>query len=258
MGIDHYAYHSKISAVRTSDKLLFAVLPLIICLFADTNMISIIIIAVMCFSTVFCSGLNLKNFLLLMTIPFSFLILGTLTMIVCHVDGTKGVISSVSLFGSSFGITWRSLAKGLKLFLKSLAAVSCLYFFSLNTTMNSFFDFLRKTKCPTILIELMELMYRFIFVIGGEADRIYISQSSRLGYKNFKLSLRSLGALSTSIFLKSFGRVDRMNRALEARGFQGRFEFLLLEEKKCIWLRNSGILFSILLVILTVMVKVVR
>lgn len=257
-GIDQCAYYSKISSVRVSDKLIFSLLPLLICIIADSYPVNLMVIAGMCVCTVRCSNLSLRKYLTLLTIPSTFLVVGTLTIIVNQIVGSHSpALYSISMFGNTYGITQQSLNIGLKLFLKSLASVSCLYFFSLNTTMNSLFTYLRKIKFPTIMIELMELMYRFIFVIWSEANKIYVAQSSRLGYHGFMVSMRSLGALASTVFIKSFHRTDRLNHALEARGFHGSFDGLMMEEKKCNTLKISGFLLSMVLVLVAMMEKVI-
>jgi cobalt/nickel transport system permease protein len=76
----------------------------------------------------------------------------------------------------------------------------------------------------------MELMYRFIFIIWDEAGRIHTAQASRLGYGSFADSLRSLGELAASVFIRAFKRADRIGLALESRGFEGNFEYLCERE----------------------------
>ncbi len=255
-GFDKYAYYSKITSVRASDKLMFTLIPLMICLWMDDYIISLIIMIVMGFCTVICSGIQIRNYIKLLTIPLSFLLIGTLTVIINQLGtaDTKPILAA-SIFRHTYGITRMSLITGVKLICKAMAAVICLYFFSINTTMNSFFSLLRRSRFPVILIELMELIYRFIFVIWSEADKIYIAQSSRLGYKSFTVSLRSLGALGSTIFMKALGRADRMNHALEARGFNGRFEYLATEEKNNILLRYGGPVFGFILLVIAIMLR---
>jgi cobalt/nickel transport system permease protein len=88
-----------------------------------------------------------------------------------------------------------------------------------------------RKRTPGIFVELMELIYRFIFIIWDEAGRIYTAQSSRLGYSGFKNSMLSLGELVTTVFIRALRRVDRISVALESRGFEGNFDCLIEEEK---------------------------
>lgn len=251
MGIDKYAYNSRLAATRTFDKLIFSLLPLFVCLFSNSNIVSLTVLSVMGVSTIYWSGLSVRKYLKLLTLPLTFLILGTLTIIIQAIDATDiSVIHTAPIFGKTYGITKQSLEGGMELILKSIAAVSCLYFFSLNTTMNSFFNSLRKSKLPSVLIELMELIYRFIFVIGSEANRIYTAQASRLGYRSFLVGLKSLGVLAAALFVKALGRTERLNYALEARNFRGSYEYLIIKDEKCIAFSIGGILFAVFLICL--------
>ena len=251
MGIDKYAYNSRLAATRTFDKLIFSLFPLLVCLFSNSNIVSLTVLSVMGVSTIYWSGLSVGKYLKLLTLPLTFLILGTLTILIQAIDAADiSVIHTVPIFGKTYGITKLSLEGGMGLILKSMASVSCLYFFSLNTTMNSFFNSLRKSKLPSVLIELMELIYRFIFVIGSEANRIHTAQASRLGYRSFPSGLKSLGVLAAALFVKVLGRTERLNHALEARNFRGSYEYLITKDESCIAFSIGGILFAAFLICL--------
>ena len=58
---------------------------------------------------------------------------------------------------------------------------------------------------------------------------MFISQNSRLGYRDIKTSYKSLGALASTLFIRSFKRANDLYTALEARGYNG--ELKVLEEQ---------------------------
>ena len=229
-GIDKYAYKSKIATVKASHKLLFTLLMMCVCLFFSSLAVSAVTIAVMSVATLLLGGYRLKKYVGLLLVPFSFLIIGVLTIIINQLTSADEAIVSLHVFGGVYGVSPASATAGVKLFLRAMGAVTCLYFFSLNTPMNSFLSLLRK-RAPTILVELMELMYRFIFIIWEEAAKIHTAQASRLGYKGFMNSLRSLADLVTSVFIRAFRRVDRVSVCLESRGFDGNFDYLTEPER---------------------------
>lgn len=73
---------------------------------------------------------------------------------------------------------------------------------------------------PHLMVELMELIYRFIFVLTETASRIRLAQESRLGYQ-LRRSLSSLGTLASMVFLRAWRKADRVYTALESRGYSG-------------------------------------
>ncbi|MCX7615567.1 MAG: cobalt ECF transporter T component CbiQ, partial [Clostridiales bacterium] len=248
---DKLAYSSKLSNIRAAEKIFFAAVPLLICLFANSILVSVITISAMFLANIIMGGIYPKQYIKLLLLPFGFLIIGVITIIVNKIEpGSPDKLLYFHLFGGMYGITMRSLIMGIGLFLKAFAAVSCMYFISLNTPMNSIFNYFRRLKLPSLFIELMELIYRFIFVVWNEAGKIRCAQNSRLGYVNFESGLKSTAGLISMVFVKSMNRVEKTNLAYESRGFDGEFKYLIEEEmgsKTVLFL--GAILSSVLLAI---------
>jgi cobalt/nickel transport system permease protein len=127
------------------------------------------------------------------------------------------------------GVTPAGAARALGLALKALAAVSCLYFVSLNTPMVAFLGALRRLRLPPFFVEVMGLVYRFIFLLLETTRTISLAQRSRLGYGNLRSSFRCLGTLVSMLFVRSFIRADALYTALLARGYES--ELKVLEPK---------------------------
>jgi len=259
IGIDKYAYNSKLSRVKASEKFFFSIIPLLICLIANSKIVSAVTLVAMGFATISMGGFCTKRYLKFLLIPSSFLVIGVITIIINKLEpASAGKLFYFEIFNSIYGITTKSLNLGITLYLKSLASISCLYFFSLNTPMNSIFNFLRKLKLPILIIELMELIYRFIFIVWEQASKIHIAQSSRLGYNGFKRSIKSLAELVSMVFIKSMNRVERIDIALESRGFDGNFIFLIEEEKESKEVKYFGGLLIIALIAIIVIERVIK
>lgn len=63
-----------------------------------------------------------------------------------------------------------------------------MYFLALNTPVTDVTMALERMHVPHLLVELMELIYRFIFVLTETASRIRLAQESRLGYQGLRRS----------------------------------------------------------------------
>lgn len=257
IGIDKYAYTSKISKIDPKTKLLFALFPLCICIICNSFIISILTIVIMTYATLKLGGISYNRLFKLMLIPTSFLLVGVLTIIINRFLSSENLLLSINLGNYFYGVSGESLIKGLKIVFKALGAVSCMYFFSLNTSMNDFFNFLRKTRLPILFIELMELMYKFIFVIWEEKEKVYIAQSSRLGYLGFKNKLKSSAELMTVLFLRSFRRVDKINISLESRGFDGSLDILTDEYMKHKKMEFYTIIIAIILILVYILERII-
>ena len=85
--------------------------------------------------------------------------------------------------------SYASIRKGIQMILTALASVSCLYFLSFNTPMTDVLSVLKKLHCPDLLVELMLLIYRYIFLLLDISFCISLSQDSRLGNRDLKTSM---------------------------------------------------------------------
>jgi len=226
ISIDKLAYTSELKNVNPMEKFIFAMVTIIVCISLNNIAVSIIILLLMASITVFKGKLPLKNYIQLMSLPLAFLIMGVITIAVNVVSTNKGLIFSFSIFDIRLGCTWDSISIAARLFLKSLASVSCLYFLTLTTPIFEVLSVLRKLKVPKLFVELMGLIYRFIFVLLDTVNMIYISQNSRLGYSTYRTGLSSLGKLVTSLFLSAYKRSQNIYTAMESRCYDGEINLL--------------------------------
>lgn len=157
--------------------------------------------------------ISVCQYLKLLAIPLSFLIVGTLTVVISQFPPGHQVLFGIAVGGKLWGMDTASLLYGLHLVFRALAAVGCMYFISLNTTVHDLLVFFRRMKFPAILVSLMELIYRYVFVLLDEAGKIKTAQSSRLGYRTFRSSVQSTGALFASLFFRAYLRCDKIYSA---------------------------------------------
>lgn len=87
---------------------------------------------------------------------------------------------------------------------------------------------LRRLRLPKLMVEMMGLIYRFIFVLLETAATMLIAQNSRLGYINLRTGYRSMGSMVSVLFIRAYKRSNELYTSLEARGYDG--EIKVLEE----------------------------
>lgn len=153
-----------------------------------------------------------------MIIPFSFLVMGIIPILI-EFNGSEYVIVLINKY--NIGITEKSINTSLNLFFRALSAVSLTYFLALSTPMISFFEGLYRLRLPKLLISLMELIYRYIFILIDEAAAMYKAQKLRLGYRNFKSSIYCISELIAMLFIRAYKRADFSCQALLSRGYNG-------------------------------------
>ncbi|MHB1420520.1 MAG: cobalt ECF transporter T component CbiQ [Bacillota bacterium] len=231
INIDAFAYTNRLRYVNPAEKTVFALLTLFICLGFSSLLVSGIVIVMMSIVTIYLAGIPVKVYSKLLLLPLSFLLVGVLTIIVSI--GTNGLAANagdwlikVTVAGRVLGVTQLKLIFGAGILGKSLGSVSCLYFLSLTTPMVELASIMRKLKFPVIFVELLELMYRFIFVLQKTSTDIFISQASRWGYSSTKNSMKSLGQLTAALFIRSLYRSQALYIALSARGYTDKLNVL--------------------------------
>jgi cobalt/nickel transport system permease protein len=80
---------------------------------------------------------------------------------------------------------------------------------------------LERMRAPRLLTLIAGFMYRYLFVIGGEARRMRVALAAR-GYRpRHALQAAALGRVATALFLRTFERGERVYVAMLARGYAG-------------------------------------
>lgn len=235
--IDQYAYINKIVDIHPMEKIILSLTTMVICLAFSAPLTSVLVISFMAVLSILVAGIPARFYLKLMSLPLFFLVTGVLTVALNFATNSPDFLLWGFRIGRYwFGVTGMSLALAGNLFLKALGAVSCLYFLSLTTSMVEMFAMLKKLRLPPLFIELMSLIYRFIFVLLEATDKIYTSQASRWGYANIKNTYRSLGQLVTNLFTKSYHSSQMLFTTLMSRCYQG--ELNVLENSYTLSKRN--------------------
>ncbi|MCQ4636383.1 cobalt ECF transporter T component CbiQ [Anaerovorax odorimutans] len=225
MMIDKLAYSSPWRYKSTHLKSCFAIGTLLICVAVRSFLVSSVILALMGCLTVTYSQASLSRYGKMMLWPLGFLMLGTIAVFF-DVAGEPMGLLHVAIGSKYIVMLTESLAYGARLILVSLASVSCLYFLILTTTMPDLMDGLKRLHLPWLVIELMTLIYRFIFVLLDSALAITTAQNCRLGNRNLRTSIRSMGGMLAALFIQAMGKSSALFDSMEARCYEGRIRVL--------------------------------
>lgn len=226
MGTDKYAYASKLKNVNPLAKLFVTAVSTGVLLACGSIAASVATVLLMCAVTARMGGTQPHVFIRLLNAPFLFLIIGCLTVLVGVFPADAQILFGFLVGNSVYGITEATLVEGLRILSKAMGIIASVYFFVLSTPMTDLSWALGKLRLPPLFIELMELIYRFIFILMDTMHRIRTAQASRLGYHDLKASYQSTGVLASMVFLRAYRRSDRIYSALESRGYTGRLTTL--------------------------------
>ena len=77
--------------------------------------------------------------------------------------------------------------------------------------------------CPRALVLVIQFLYRYLFVIAEQAQRMRQAASCRRGQRGRSFEFRAAAGALGVLFARSWQRADGIHQAMLARGFQGRF-----------------------------------
>ncbi|MFF2856295.1 MULTISPECIES: cobalt ECF transporter T component CbiQ [unclassified Peribacillus] len=227
--IDKYAYFNGLKDVHPLEKMVFAISLLLFSLTVRDMTVSLITFTVMSALIIFAAKIPVSYYFKLLLLPGFFILSGTITIL----------FSFTSKFTSFSNIWWSwkvgnwqifisddSIGTVINLITVVIGSISCLYFLTLTTPITVILSVMRKLKVPSLLVDLIELTYRFIFIFLETALAIHQSQASRLGYGSLRKGIRSLGLLTSSLFLGVLQRSGHLTMAMNARGYQENLSYI--------------------------------
>jgi cobalt/nickel transport system permease protein len=234
--IDSLAYTNRLRWLPPSHKLLFAMILLSGSLVSVPIVQGLIVLWLGIWIVIY-AGIPVRIYLQLLALPTGFWMSSTIALVVGAVAQDQQMTAAVQwdaiqwaghpvglaigpvyLYGSQTGF-----AQAMLLFTRMLASTSSLYFILLTTPFTEVLQVLRKLRCPVLLVELLMLMYRFIFTLLSIADELWIAQNARSGYRTWKRGMHSFGILVGQLLQRTFENYRTMSLTLASRGFDGEF-----------------------------------
>lgn len=89
------------------------------------------------------------------------------------------------------------------------------------TTFPAVLRALAALRVPSLFVLIAASMYRYLFVIVAELGRMRAALVSR-GYRpRSALQVQAAGRVATALFLRTYGRGERVHRAMLSRGYRG-------------------------------------
>lgn len=229
--IDYYAYASRLRGWTPGFKALFSMVCLVLCIACDNAYVSLGTILLMGYITVIMGGLSFRRYISLMTIPIVFLFFGSVAIAV-------GVAPfPVGQYHVHMGFFYlycsdESILATLRLIARAFGAVSAMYMLTLSTPASEVILVLRRIHVPRLIVELMNMIYRYIFLMMDTQCRMKNAAESRLGYCDFRTSCISFGQVAGNLLVVSLKKGNAYYQALEARCYDGELRFL--EEEKAV------------------------
>lgn len=125
--------------------------------------------------------------------------------------------STVILLGHRVSAGWLSLSS---LIARGALSVTAALALAGVAGMTGISRALRLLRVPQILVTQLLFTYRYLFVLGGEAERMWLAYSLRApGQRG--VAFRQWGSFAGQWLLRSLGRAEHIHAAMLCRGFTG-------------------------------------
>lgn len=229
LSIDYCAYASAIRGWNPYYKAAFSAACLILCIAYDSIAVSIAVVLVMGGVTVLLGKLPLRRYLSLLSIPLAFMLLGT-AAIALGVSLQPAGQYRIYLGFFYLYTSQESLRQAVCLLLKALGAVSAMYMLTLSTPASEVIQVLRAVHMPGIIVELMSMIYRYIFILMDTHYRMKNAASARLGYCDYRTALSTFGRTASNLLVVSLKKGTAYEQALASRCYGGELRFLTVEK----------------------------
>ena len=221
--IDKYAYTNNLAKSNPTIKLIIGMVFLFASMIINNLVILFGIMVLMSMIIVGIAKIDITNYLKLIKIPMYFLIAGVIANTINISFDSEGFMYSIKVSNMYIGVSMTSISTSIYVFFRAIACLTCVYFFVLTTPFNQLLMILKKLHIPDTIVELIMLVYRFIFIFLEEVEEIKKSQELRFGYTNLKNSYKSIGILGNLLYKRLMKRYEDMSISLDMKLYNGKF-----------------------------------
>lgn len=131
----------------------------------------------------------------------------------------------LSLLGLT--ITDAGVARFISIVLKSWLAAQTALLLSMTTPFTDLLWALQSLRLPTVMVMIIAFMYRYLFTLKDESERLLRARASRSGTVqghrgggNLSWRAQVAGGMVGSLFLRSYERSERVYAAVLSRGYR--------------------------------------
>jgi cobalt/nickel transport system permease protein len=218
--IDQYAYTSRIRRIDPAQKAALTALVIVLCLLLNHPAVGAVAVVWMGGLAVMWAGVPGRVVGRVLLAEGLFLLLAVVGVLLSFsTDPLPAPFANVQVGPIWVGTSSASLALAALLVSRALGCAAAMNFLALSTPLVDMVELLRRLRVPPVLIDLVSVMYRFVFVLLESMQRMHTAQQSRLGYATRRAAMRSSALLASRLFVDAYQRSSRMQTALESRGY---------------------------------------
>ena len=234
--IDTSAHTNRWRKKSLAEKALLALGMLVVAVVVTSWKADLAVAATMIVATLFGARVSFSLWWKTMTAPFGFLVIGVARVVFQIQDWHVGLAP-------------HGLDLAIRLAAHAFAGVTCLLFLALTTPAADLTAGLRRVGVPAEIVEMMLLIYRFVFQLADTAQTMHAAQAARLGYSSYRRHMHSLGILIAALMPRALARAEALEVGLAARGWHGDLKVLSPVRPASLWWIGGILILELIILI---------
>ncbi len=217
--IDYYSYRSGLGRWNPLLKIIFTLAALLAVIGTEDIQIAGITFLCMVVLVIKIGKVPLEEYGRLLMVPAVFIATGAIVVLLQFEDGGTLLWKWQNPILEVY-ITKENLKRASILVAKSFSAVSVLYMLSLSTPIGEILQELKKWHMPSIVLDLMYLIYHYIFILLEINHKQKEAAKARLGYRDWRTAIRTFAKELSNLLILSLQKSNTYFDAMEARGIK--------------------------------------
>ena len=218
--LDNVAQNSTFRHIHPGTKILLGLGSLIICLVSPTPVVPLISGVILSLVLLIRARVSPFVYAELLLAPAVFTALSIIVLLFM-LGGGEVIWQFSPVSWINLTITDGAVRQSVLILFRVFGCTISLFFIALTTPMTDLFNIMKRCRIPVELIDLMMIMYRYIFIIYEQAREIWQAQIMRLGYSRPRESIRSFSMLCGMLFISSWIAGEDLIGAMDCRCYDG-------------------------------------
>jgi cobalt/nickel transport system permease protein len=227
--LDSVAQQSAFRHINTGTKLILALGSLILCLISPSPIVPLISGIVLSLVIIIPGRTSPRLYGELLLGPSIFTVM-SIVVLLFLLGGGDVIWRFNPVPWINLTITTGSLSQSTLVLFRVFGCSISMFFIVLTTPMTDLFNGMKRIGIPIELIDLMMIIYRYIFIVYAQAFEIWQAQVMRLGYSRPLEAVRSFSMLCGMLFISSWNAGEDLIHAMDCRCYDGVFPSLDITE----------------------------
>ncbi len=228
--IDTIAHTNRLRYIDTRLKVIFAITTLLITVSSTSLIPSFLAFLTATILILFAAKIRFRIYFLLLLTPLFFGLISLLLMSLFF-GHNESPLYSFEILSRTFAVQKDGVNMGLLVASRTLAGSACLFFLALTTPITELFAVLKWLGIPDVVTELAMMIYRYIFVLLEEAERMWLASQIR-GEGNFRTKIEIFSMLASTLFLRTIYQGEKLFVAMNSRCYDGETNNLAWQENR--------------------------